>query len=404
MIQLVVFCLCLFHLSIQKAEEPEGYLVSPSQFGPMHRVGDAGIVLGAQTVGAYLEWHYVVHHEVHVLVAFVHQMVFPHGVDKECVKYVLLFHPDGVDGVHQVRIVHHDGGRFLGIFFPAWIYHVDKPRVRQAFDVVHHRGARGLYVSGQLADVGRLRPVYGQEVEQLLDFGEILQLDLLDEQDVHLHHHVHGFQEVFREIAFLQEEGVEAVVQIVLEVIQRARFREDAPRYPFVALHDFVQRVGVELHACLQVEVFAEREAAQVVALHDVAQLRVLFLESHDGRTGENDFQVGKEVVAAAQFVTPVRMLEHLVNEQHFAASLLEFGSKFHDAVAGEEEVVHVDKEAGTIRAEFLPGVLQQESCLAHTTGALDADEPVAPVDLVHEVAAYGSIGVLYEIGVCPVE
>ena len=143
-----------------------------------------------------------------------------------------------------------------------------------------------------------------------------------------------------------------------------------------MVVEDFVQRVGMELHARLQVEEFAEGEAAEVVALHDVAQLEVFFLQPHDRRAGEDYFQIGEAVVAHAQLLAPVGELEHLVDEQHFAAAALEFVGKLDDAVPREVEVVHVDEEAGAVGAEFFLGILEQEGCLAHATGALDADEP----------------------------
>ena len=102
--------------------------------------------------------------------------------------------------------------------------------------------------------------------------------------------------------------------------------------------------------------------------------------------------------------MAPLRVLEYLVNEQYLASSLLELGGKLYNAVVGEEEVVHIDEEAGTVRTKLLLGVLQQESCLAYTAGSLDADKSVVPIDLVHKVAANGSIGMLYKVGVCPIE
>ena len=87
-------------------------------------------------------------------------------------------------------------------------------------------------------------------------------------------------------------------MHIVLHVVQWTYFGEDAFGYLFVVAQDFFQRIGMELHARLQVQVFAEGEAAQVVALHDVTQFQVFFFESHDGRTGEYNLQVGETVVA----------------------------------------------------------------------------------------------------------
>ncbi len=72
--------------------------------------------------------------------------------------------------------------------------------------------------------------------------------------------------------------------------------------------------------------------------------------------------------------------------------------------MSGEVEVVHVDEEAGTVCAELFFGILEEECGFTYPSCPLDADKAVVPVNLVHEVAAYGSIGVLYKISVCTVK
>ena len=52
--------------------------------------------------------------------------------------------------------------------------------------------------------------------------------------------------------------------------------------------------------------------------------------------------------------------------------------------MSGEVEVVHVDEEAGAVCAEFLFGILQQESSLTYASCAFDTDKTVIPVYFVH--------------------
>src|SRR5699024_11569475 len=65
--------------------------------------------------------------------------------------------------------------------------------------------------------------------------------------------------------------------------------------------------------------------------LHDVAQLHILLFQTHHGRAGEHDFQVGEAVVAHTQFLAPFRVLEYLVYQQNFSSAALEFGGELHD-------------------------------------------------------------------------
>ena len=97
-------------------------------------------------------------------------------------------------------------------------------------------------------------------------------------------------------------------------------------------------------------------------------------------------------------------MLEHLVDQQNFSTTFLEFIGKVYNAVSGEVEVVHVDEQAGAVVPEFFFGVLEKESGFSYATCSLDTNQAVAPVDLVHKIAANGGIGVLNEVGVCAIE
>jgi hypothetical protein len=64
--------------------------------------------------------------------------------------------------------------------------------------------------------------------------------------------------------------------------------------------------------------------------------------------------------------------------------------------------MVHVDEKARPVGAEFLFCVLQEESRLSHASCALDADEPVSPVNLVHQAASHGGVGMLHQVAMCP--
>ena len=135
-----------------------------------------------------------------------------------------------------------------------------------------------MYLVRQIADIRRTLPFSGQQVEQLLDFCEVFQFNLLDEQNVYFRHHVHGLQQILREIAILQEERVEAMVDIVHEVFRRTGLWQDLLDDVFVIRENLVQRVGCKLVVGFEVEKLAKREPAQVVTLHDTVQFGILFL------------------------------------------------------------------------------------------------------------------------------
>ena len=235
-------------------------------------VGVAARVVGGSRV-AHSEFQTAVDDVLSFLSAVVDRVVFPEGVDEECLHDVLPVTLYGVDGVHEVGVVHHDLRRLLGKLFADGVEDVDEACVGKILDVVHDRCAACLYLLCQIAYVRCLRSSCGEEVEQLLYLGEIFQLYLLYEQNVDLGHHVHGLEKVLFKVAVLKEEGVEAVVQILLEMLRWADLGQDVLHDLFVVVQDVVERYRLEAVARLEVQELSEGEAAQVVAFHDAVEL-----------------------------------------------------------------------------------------------------------------------------------
>ena len=342
-------------------------------------------------------------HQIGVLVAgLVYLMVFPHRIDEECLHDILLLHAARIDGVHQVGVVEHHFRRLLGERLAVGINNVDQACVGQIFDIVHHGGTAGVNVIRQFADVGSLGAVNGEVVEQPLDASEVFQLNLLDEQDVHLRHHVHRLQKIFGIVAALLEEWVEAMMHIVLEKLLRTGLGQYLFDNVLVVGEYLLKRVCPEIVASHQVEKLAEGETTQVVTLHDAVQLWILLLQTHHARTCEDDFQVGVAVVASAQPLAPVLLLENLVNQKYSAPLTVELAGKLLNTFLLKIEVVHIHIEALLVASvEIVLRILKQECGLAHTAGALDADETVVPIDLIHQATPDRSMGMLYQIGMC---
>ena len=333
-------------------------------------------------------------------------MTRPQGVLEERLVEVDRLHAVGIDGMHQIGVVHHDASGLLGEVLVGVVHHVDEPRIGKVLDIVHDGGSGGLDVCSQLADVGRRGAVYGKHVEELLELGQVFEFDLLDEQDVDLDHHVHGLEQVLAEIASFEEEGIEAVVKVALEeALKGIDDVEHLGRYALVVAHDLLEGAGREVTPCLEVEELTEGEAAQVVAVDESVEFGVLLLEAHDAGASKDDAQAWVLVVASPELSAPRGVLEDLVDEQHLASHKAEVARELGEALALEVEVVHVDIEAtAAAYIEVLAGVLKEETGLADATRALDADEGSAPIDLVHKGATHGQVGVLDEVGMCAKE
>ncbi len=191
-------------------------------------------------------------------------------------------------------------------------------------------------------------------------------------------------------------------MDVVLEVFYRRCVGQYLPHEVLVVVDNLVQGEWLEVRACLQIKELAERESSKVVAIHYAVELGVFLFQSHDAASREHYFQVRVEVVALSQFGTPVRLLEHLVNEQHLAAFLVELACEVGYSSVLKIEVVHVDIQTLSVAyIKMLFGVLQKEGGLSDATCPLDTNHSVVPVYVVHKLPTHRCIGMFYQIGVC---
>ena len=81
------------------------------------------------------------------------------------------------------------------------------------------------------------------------------------EQEVYLYHVVHGFEQRLREVVIFQEEGVIAVLQIILEVLPRMHAGQDKAQNSLMIGQQLVERVCLEVLMRHEIDILSEREA-----------------------------------------------------------------------------------------------------------------------------------------------
>ena len=236
-------------------------------------------------------------------------------------------------------------------------------------------------------------------MKEFLDFGKVGQLDFLDKKDIHFEHGVHVLDEHLGVILLLEEEGIEAVVDIVLEIVERFDFRTNLSRNGCMVRNDFVVLIGTEICTGHQINELTERESAEVVTVHNSVEDGILLLQTHDSRTCKYNLNLGILIVDKLQFITPIGILEYLVDEEDTTALSQELRYEFTQSVREKVEMVHVDIKAATVvGAEFFQGILKQECGFAYTSRALDSNQAAIPINLVHQLAPYRRINMLNEI------
>ncbi len=238
--------------SIEEAEEPKWNLVvAASHLGVVAREDDVGVALDAFAAIAHVNLDVPVDAVESVSTPFVDGVVAPERIDEVGLHDILLGDGRRVDGVDEIRVVEQYGGGFLGEALVFLINKVDESGFFEILEIVHHRGARSADLFGESTHVGRGVLADGKQIEELLDALEVFELDLLDEQDVDFDHGVHRPQELLGEVAAFEEEGVVAVVEILLEILPRAHLGEDGFENALVVLEEFFEGVGTEIFSGL---------------------------------------------------------------------------------------------------------------------------------------------------------
>ena len=152
--------------------------------------------------------------------------------------------------------------RLSGEILADGINDIDKPGVCKILNIVHDSGTARFYVYRMLTDVWCFRTVNSQLVKQLLYFCKVFQFYLLDEKDIHLRHHVHGLQQILREIALLKKERIEAMMNVRLEILNRTDMRQNFLDDVLMVTEDFIKCVRPEVVASLQIQKLSERKTS----------------------------------------------------------------------------------------------------------------------------------------------
>ena len=142
-----------------------------------------------------------------------------------------------------------------------------------------------------------------------------------------------------------------------------------------------------------------------MVGRHATRQIGILILQPHDRRPRKDDLQIVERVIQLAKLLRPIRILKHLVDQQHAPAIGPERRSEVYQRALREVKVVQVDVKASlVVCSKTLTGVIEQECGLANATRPFDADQAIVPINLVHQPPAHRRMQVLHQILMCPIK
>lgn len=180
------------------------------------------------------------------------------------------------------------------------------------------------------------------------------------------------------------------MVNIVLKVVERLDVTANLSSDGLMIADQLIVCIASEVSTSHEVDELTERETTQVIRGHDAIEHWVSILEAHHSTTCEDDLHLRILVVDKLQLLTPVRVLEDLIDQQRTSALLLESSDELTQRVSVEVEVVHVDVEtAMVVRTILLKCILEQESRLSHASAALDANKAIPPIDFINQLTAY---------------
>ena len=194
-------------------------------------------------------------------------------------------------------------------------------------------------------------------------------------------------------------------MNVFLKILQWLHFRQNLLNDVCVTTQNLIQRERRKLMPCLQIEILAKWKSCQIITLDDVIQFGILLFQPHHTRSCENDSQLGKHIIAFAEFGTPIRLFKHLVDQQHPASIFDKIPSKIGNAAPLEIEIIHIHIEAlAIIGSEPFFGILQDKSGLPNATRAFNTDQPIIPIDFIHQLSPDRCTGVINQVRVCAKE
>ena len=90
-------------------------------------------------------------------------------------------------------------------------------------------------------------------------------------------------------------------MHIVLKIVQGIYLIRDVFCYLPVMLDQFGKRIGREIISRHHIQKLTERESPQIIRDNLSGQIRILFLQAHDRRTGKDYAQIGEMIITIPQ-------------------------------------------------------------------------------------------------------
>ena len=102
-------------------------------------------------------------------------------------------------------------------------------------------------------------------MKKFLEFWKIAEFYLLEEENINLKHGIHILNEHLAIVLLLEEERIEAMVDVVLEIRERLDNAAYLRGYLLMVSNNLLIAVWTEVGTSYEIDVFAEREATEVV-------------------------------------------------------------------------------------------------------------------------------------------
>ena len=224
------------------------------------------IILCAYHPVAYTETVALVDEELNVaFVRLVQAVVLMKHVVEEGLAQLTRLHFVETCRIKDVGVVHIDDSRLLRELLIDRVEHVDETCLLEVAEVVDHSGAAGLDALCQKTHVRRTWSLLCKDMKQFLEFWKIAEFYLLEEENIDLKHGIHILNEHLAVVLLLKEERIETMVDVVLEIRERLNDAAYLCGYLLMVGNNLLIAVWTEVGTSYEIDVFAEREATEVV-------------------------------------------------------------------------------------------------------------------------------------------
>ena len=217
-----------------------------------------------------------------------------------------------------------------------------QPGILHIVQIIHHRSPRNADCCAQLADIHAARFINSCHIQQLLQLHQIFQLNLTCIGNIKFQRQIDIFQQIIDMRLLFQINRIISILQVIMKISQRTHLLQHTLYNFLMIFHNFLKRADRKLLTGFQFQKLPKRKPAQIIHIHHPFQIRIR-LDTYNRRSRKDNLQIRESIITRPQLPVPLRILMHLIQQQHLSAQLIKILHKMEKTVIHNKQIIVYD-------------------------------------------------------------